>query len=376
MSDEANGRRPGFMRGQWPLLLSIGLALLGGGLVLAWGIAGVLIGDPPVGDGRNPETYGVDLSELQIDRDALAASGRPRDFLFPYEGPGTMPGSEVQAWNAAHARKWQKEVVSDDRVVGVEIAGQARAYPLFIVDAHEIVLDEVGDVPILVARSPLLDEVMVFERRSDDELVEPGVSGLLDDLAQVMHDGEEPASLISAHDGRTIAGPGVGARLRPVPGVSIVRWRDWLRAHPTTSVVRREPESMRRYRRISYDRYLDGTDWIIPPRREPPPTSSLASRDRVISLLDDTGRVAAVLPVSELRAAAVDDRVRIEVGGRDLTLELGTGDRDAMVVEHSGLVTRPGFWIGVWARDPEGAEGALRTGRSLLLEDAERPEDA
>lgn len=347
-------------------MLPIGLALIGGGVVLAWGVAGVLIGDPPIGDGRNPETYGVDLSDLRIDESALEAAGRPRDFLFPYDAPDVMPGSEVQAWNAAHSRKWQKEVVSGDRVVGIEINGQSRAYPLFIVDAHEIVLDEVGGVPIVLARSPLLDEVMIFERSIDQTTLDPGVSGLLDDLAQVMHDGADSASLISAHDGRVIAGPRAGMRLRPVPGVSLVPWRDWLRAHPETSVVRREPESMRRYRRISYNRYLDGEDWIIMPRREPEEDGSPDARDRVVSVIGDDDQVLAIFPVGELRNVAVDDRVDLEIGAGRLLLQLVSNDRDVMVVEHDGQVIRPGFWIGVWSRDPEGATRALAAGRSIL----------
>ncbi len=361
-----DARPSGLLKRHLPLILSIGLALLGGGLVLGWGIAGVLVGEPPVGDGVDPETYGVDLSDLRIDRAALEASGRPRDFLLAYESPQTMPGGEVQAWNSAHARKWQKEVVSGDRVIGVEIGGESRAYPLFIVDAHEVVLDELGGVPIVLARSPLLDEVMVFERRLDDAPIDPGVSGLLDDLAQVMHDGEESTSLISAHDGRFIAGPKAGAKLRSVPGVSVVPWRDWLREHPETTVVRREPESMRRYRRISYNRYLDGEDWIIPPRREPGDATGLDSRDRVVSVIDDDGRLSAVLPIGELRQAAVDDRVELDVASGRLLLQLVAGDEDVMIVDHDGHITRPGFWIGVWSRDPEGAGAALARGRARL----------
>lgn len=359
------GSTVGFRR-HLPLVLSIALALVGGGLVLGWGIAGALIGEPPVGDGSDPETYGVDLSDLRIDRDALEASGRPRDFLVAYDEPEVMRGDEVQAWNAAHARKWQKEVVSGDRVIGVEIGGESRAYPLFIVDAHEIVLDEVGGVPIVVARSPLLDEAMVFERSLEGAAFEPGVSGLLDDLAQLMHDNAPATSLVSAHDGRFVAGPRAGARLRPVPGVSVVPWRDWLRRHPETTVVRREPESMRRYRRISYDRYLDGEDWIIPPRREPGDEVDLDGRGRVLAVVDEEGRDLAILPIGELRRAAVDDRIELGVGDRRLLLQLVAGDRDVMIVDHDGLVTRPGFWIGVWNRDPEAATRALERGRALL----------
>lgn len=356
-------------RGRWPLVLTIMLALIGGGGMLAWGIAGVLIGDPPIGGGSDPAAYGVDLGGALVEADAIKATGNPRDFLFVYEAPGTLPGAEVAAWNADNSRKWQKEVVSTDRVVGVEIAGESRAYPLFILDAHEIILDELGGVPIIVARSPLIDEAMVFDRRlPNGELLDPGVSGLLDDLSLLMHDGRSKTSLWSAHDGRAIAGPRIGQDLSPVPGVGILRWRDWLAAHPSTTVVVREPESMRRYRRIDYRRYLDGDDWMVPPRREPSSETAdgLASRTRILSVLSADGELLAVLPLEEVRSNAVDDRLQLDLDGRRLVLQPTATGEGAWVVEADGLLTRPGMWVGIWARDPDLARQALERGRRTI----------
>jgi hypothetical protein len=359
----------------WPLVLSIGLAVIGGGAVIGWGVTALLTGESPIGDGRDPATYGVDLSDAALPAGAIVASGNPRDFLMPYEQPGTLPGGEVAAWNAEHARKWQKEVVSTDRVVGVSIGGEHRAYPLFIVDAHEIVLDELGGVPIVVARSPLVDEVMVFERGVDERF---GVSGLLGDLTLLMHDAVDVTaspSLVSAGDGRAVAGPRARGRerLTPISGVSVVRWRDWLAAHPDTTVVVRDPGSMQRYRRISYDRYLDGDAWIIPPRSIPPVGEEApGARDIVISVLDGDGTLLAVLPVSELRAAAVRDRVRIEIEGRTLELQPDPALDATLVVESNGLVTRQGMWIGVWLQDPDAAEKALAEGSRLRREQESR----
>ena len=91
--------------GVWPLVLSIGLAVLGGGAVIAWGVIGVLSGEPPIGDGRDPATYGVDLSNATLPAEAIAATGNPRDFLLAYAQPDTLPGAEVATWNAASGRR-------------------------------------------------------------------------------------------------------------------------------------------------------------------------------------------------------------------------------------------------------------------------------
>ena len=77
------------------MIAVVALALIGGGGVLAWGIVGLLSGGSPIGDGRDPGSYGADLSTLVVDREALAGTGNPRDFLRPYEDPDRMPGSEV-----------------------------------------------------------------------------------------------------------------------------------------------------------------------------------------------------------------------------------------------------------------------------------------
>ena len=106
-----------------PLILVIALGFSGAAVVLGWGLVGVFSGEPPIGDGRDPASYGFDLSALEIDPEALAASGNPRDFLFPLVDPVVIPGGEVAGLNASNKRKWQKEVVSGDRVVGVEIDG-------------------------------------------------------------------------------------------------------------------------------------------------------------------------------------------------------------------------------------------------------------
>ena len=364
--------------GRKPLIAVILLGLFGGGAVLAWGLAGLLLGPDPIGDGSDPESYGIDLSNSIVEREAIISTGSPRDFLPAYLMPESLSGAEVADVNASESRKWQKNVVSGDRVVGLVIDGDIRAYPLFIVDAHEIVMDEVGGVPVVIARSPLTDEVMVYDRRlPDGTVIDFGVSGLLVDLALLMYDtGSESASLWSAHDGRAVAGPAVGARLTPIPGVSVAIWRDWLALHPETRVALRDPESMRRYRRIDYRRYLDGDDWLIPPRRSAGVAPDLpAGRDRVVTVMDPDGTVLGVVPIAELQAKAIAGRTRLVFGDRTLVIRPDARASTAVVVDPGGLVTRFGMWSSVWTPDPEGAVEALERGRKSIGGDAVTPPD-
>ncbi|MCP4834678.1 MAG: DUF3179 domain-containing protein [Phycisphaera sp.] len=365
----SEGGRDSSRKGVGPLIAVILLGFLGGGVVLAWGIAGLFSGVDPIGDGRDPASYGVDLSNAIVEPGAIIATGSPRDFLPVLDDPGTTRGDQVASQNAENARKWQKEVVSDDRVVGVTIGGESRAYPLFIADAHEIVTDELGGVPIVMARSPLVDEVMVFDRRlPDGTVVDLGVSGLLDDLALLMHDRRESTSVWSAHDGRAVAGPAVGGKLSPIPGVTVARWRDWLDLHPDTSVALRDPGSMRRYRRIDYRRYHDGDKWLLEPRRLPSEsTDDLPSpRDRVLSVLDDDGRLLGVVSLDDLRASDSRDGVRVVFGERTVVVAVDDDPISLRILDADGLVTRFGMWASLWARDPEAAERGLERGRAAI----------
>ena len=360
--------------GRRPLIAVILLGLFGGGAVAAWGLASLLFGGDPIGDGADPESYGIDLSNAIVDRESIISTGSPRDFLPAYDMPGSLPGTEVADVNAKNSRKWQKDVVSADRVIGLDIDGDTRAYPLFIVDAHEVVMDQVGDIPVVITRSPLTDEVMVFDRRlPDGTVVDFGVSGLLCDLSLLMYDADtESPSLWSAHDGRVVAGPAVGAGLKPIPGVSVATWGEWLLLHPETRVALRDPESMRRYRRIDYRRYLDGDAWLIPPRRG---ASDLredlpGGRDRVLTVLDPEGEVLGVVPIAELETGGIAGRARLVFGDRTLIVDANADASTAVVVDAWGLITRFGMWASVWARDPEAANEALQRGRRALSGEA------
>lgn len=350
-----------------PIVLVTLLGLSGAAAVATWGLVGMLSGESPVGDGRDPSSYGFDLSNVATEPAAIVASGNPRDFLPPLVEPAVIVGTEVAGLNASNKRKWQKEVVSGDRVVGVRIGDAVRAYPMFILDAHEVVLDEIGGVPIVLARSPLVDEVGVYERRIGGKTSDFGVSGLLDDLSVLLYAPDNEGTLVSGHDGRVVAGPWIGERLVPVPEVVVSTWQDWLARHPGTDVALRDPDSLQRYRRVSYDRYLDGEEWILPPRRTP--SGDLPSRRRVLSVRPaGTEEDWTILPLDAIDTATASGGLDLSIGPGTLRLARPVGDPTDRVdvVGVEGLELRFGFWQAAWVRDPQAAEAGLERGRAAI----------
>jgi len=268
-----------FRGGGWVLVLS---ALLVFG-ILFWSFLGPIMGRRPVGDGRTLESYGFDLSTLLVPRDDLRPSGNPRGFLPALDDPKHLRGSEMLVYNEQNRPKY---VVTTDRVLGVVVNGQAHAWPLPMLNAHEVVNDTVAGVPLVATYSPLCDTAIVFERTVAGSVRKFEVSGLLVDSNQVFCDksaegvpaeGHTP-SLFLQLERRAIAGPlaSSAVELVMVPGACITTWADWLAAHPETTVTLRDPQMIRRMKEISYARYFLSSSLEFP--AEPLPTSERLSQ--------------------------------------------------------------------------------------------------
>ncbi len=284
MTENSPAIRPSltFRSGGWVIALAGVLVLL----ILAWAFAGILMGHRPKGDGQSVDTYGFDLSNLRTNGGAFVASGNPRDFFQSLDQPQVLPGHEMLAYNAKLRSKY---VVTADRVIGVEINGKSRAYPLNVMNVHEVVNDELAGVPIAVTFSPLCDSAIVFDRRVNGKPLQFGVSGLVLDSNLVMYDKQadvvantsldsqnaKPATQVSMNAdqsppvsaapasslwsqmaGMAIAGPAVDTTLAQIPNVNVCTWKHWLATHPTTEVILPDAQDEKRMKKISYSRYL------------------------------------------------------------------------------------------------------------------------
>ena len=248
-----------FRGGGWVILLAAILVVL----LLGWSLLGPMLGHRPVGDGRTLESYRFDLSTLLIPRESLRPSGNPRGFLPSLDAPPHLRGAEMTVYNETNRPKY---VVTSDRVLGIVVGGQAHAWPLSLLNAHEVVNDTVAGVPVAATYSPLCDAAIVFDRTVAGAARDFEVSGLLVDSNLVFYDkpvkGADPEkhapSLFLQLERRAVAGPlaASGAALEILPGACITTWADWLSAHPDTTVTLRDPQMIRRMKEISYARYF------------------------------------------------------------------------------------------------------------------------
>lgn len=149
-----------------------------------------------------------------------------------------------------------------DVVIGLEIGGEARAYPLNILVWHEIVNDVVGGVPVAVTYCPLCYTSQVFERTLGDRAVEFGTSGKLYNSNLMMYD-RATGTYWSQALGVAIKGELAGQRLSTVP-FDVIRWDDWKAIHPDTMVLTTETGHVRAYDVDPYGGYYTDYSIIFP----------------------------------------------------------------------------------------------------------------
>ena len=330
MTENSPAIRPSltFRSGGWVIALAGVLVLL----ILAWAFAGILMGHRPKGDGQSVDTYGFDLSNLRTNGGAFVASGNPRDFFQSLDQPQVLPGHEMLAYNAKLRSKY---VVTADRVIGVEINGKSRAYPLDVMNVHEVVNDELAGVPIAVTFSPLCDSAIVFDRRVNGKPLQFGVSGLLLDSNLVMYDKQadvvaqtslnsqdaKPATQVSMNADQSppvsvasasslwsqmaamaIAGPAVGTTLAQIPNVNVCTWKHWLATHPTTEVILPDAQDEKRMKKISYSRYLLNSKVEFPIGRKATTNTLInPSSDNMPGAMPDKMPVIAITAGGETR---------------------------------------------------------------------------
>ena len=156
---------------------------------------------------------------------------------------------------------------NDELVFGVEIAGDARAYPLRILDWHEMFNDVVGGVPVALAYCTLCGSGILFETAVAGR-PEPfvfGSSGFLYRSNKLMYD-RETNSLWNQFLGSPVVGPltgsGIELEIRPVV---ITSWGDWRAGHPHTKVLSLETGFARDYSPgRPYGAYFASPDLMFP----------------------------------------------------------------------------------------------------------------
>ncbi len=276
-----------------------------------------------------------DLTDLTIPEDELGRGGPPKDGIPALTDPETVGAPDVDFLEA------------DDRIVAVTLNGESRAYPIRMLNWHEIVNDSLGGKAIAVVYCPLCDSVTVVDREIEGETLEFGVSGMLYQSNVLMYDREHDA-LWSQILLEAISGPYAGRSLTHYSGWSITRFDQWKDEHPNGTVATFETGHQRNYGRSPYDEYMTSDRLLFSVKRE---DDRLDKKDRVIAVR--YGEVIRAYPLASVHDAR-NRRLVDTIDGNEIIIE---ADPDT---GHAAVVAAPDdakiihtFWFSWAATHPE-----------------------
>ena len=274
---------------------------------------------------------GFELDARHIDPDEIQPGGPPRGGIAALDAP---------AYGPIAGAPW----ADDEVVIGVALAGEARAYPISILDWHELVNDALGGRPILVSYCPLCGTGMVFDRSVGTRTLRFGVSGLLYRSDLLMFD-HETGSLWSQIHARAETGPSQGQKLSLIRA-GMHRLGDWREKHPDSTVLSPRTGHDRPYGRTPYAGYATSEELAFPAPRDDRyhlkmPTLGLRS----------AGGKARAYPAVELARAG--GRVRESFAGASVEITYDPERQVFSVEAPPQLEVIEGFWFAWLAFHPE-----------------------
>ncbi len=221
----------------------------------------------------------------------------------------------------------------DDRVFGVALNGDARAYPLRIMNWHEMANDVVGGIPVSLPYCTLCGAGILFDTRVEGAptALTFGSSGLLWRSNKLMYD-RTTDSLWNQFTGRPVVGPlaNTPIALKQLPLV-LTTWAAWKKLHPDTKVLSPETGFTRDYRPdTAYRDYFASPEVVFPVQVA---SRKLAPKDFVFGVIAP-GAVKA-WPLARFAGGAV---INDQVGLIDVVLVGEAETRTIRAYESGGRV--------------------------------------
>lgn len=244
---------------------------------------------------------------IVIDAREIMWGGVRVDGIPPLEFPAQIFPDEAAEW-----------ILDSDIVVGVEIEGDARAYPIRIIAWHEMVNDTIGGVPVSLAYCTLCGSPILFDGRVGSEVYRFGTSGLLYRSNKLMYD-RNTRTLWNQFSGKPAWGPLVGEEIRlKVLPVVVTTWGEWHARHPDTTVLSIETGFARDYGSgVAYNEYFNSPNtWFNVPVAD----ERLAQKDDVYAV-----RVGEALTAYPIELLAERRLAQDEVGGLPIVV-IATAD--------------------------------------------------
>ncbi|MEL6534288.1 MAG: DUF3179 domain-containing protein [Bacteroidota bacterium] len=234
-------------------------------------------------------------------------------------GPGKdgIPALEMPSFVPAAEGTFLED---DDLVVGIQIQGEARAYPHILLDWHEIANDVLGGSPLAINYCPLTGTGMAWSRMLNGTETTFGVSGLLYNSNLIPYDRSTDSHWSQIL--RTGVEGDLNGETAELYQVIETTWGTWKEVAPHTTVANLNTGFPRPYGTYPYGNYMETEDLIFPVNNQSAiKTDAFHAKDRMYGIPYGGGRVRVM-------------NFGLFIGGQTRRVSIGTSD--AIVAGHEG----------------------------------------
>ncbi len=269
-----------------------------------------------------------DFTEHSIPLRDILSGGPSKDGIPAIDRPRFVPASKA-------SRTFMED---EDRIIALVVNGKKKAYPIKILNWHEIVNDRIGGRKVVVTFCPLCGTGMVFDANAAGRQLNFGVSGLLYQSDVLLYD-RQTESLWSQIKQEAVTGKLTGTRLQLLPS-TLTTWGAWKKQHPDTFVLSTQTGFSRDYDDDPYEGYTTNRTVMFPAGRLNP---RYHPKEQVIGVKLDG--LTKAYPFSEL--AQVRSPFKDKIGKKTVWVTYDSKSRTATIKDAAGkeLPSVVGFWF-------------------------------
>ena len=277
---------------------------------------------------------GFDLNNAKIPVAEILDGGPPKDGIPAINRPEFIKASAAK-------------LPDDARVLGVYVNGIAKAYPINIMNYHEIVNDRFGDRPVVVTYCPLCGSGLAFDAQVKGEALQFGVSGLLYNSDVLLYD-RQKESLWSQLMMEAVSGPMAGTALKMLPTQN-TSWGQWKEEHPATLLLSQNTGFQRDYSHNPYPGYAVSPEVYFPLSKQ---DDRFHPKETVVGV-EVNGKFKAY-PFTELEKLKGKELKDI-FNGQELLIRYDAKSKSARIFSKGGeeLPAVTTFWFAWYAFHPE-----------------------
>lgn len=278
---------------------------------------------------------GFNVEDSAVNRRRILSGGVGKDVIPALTNPAFLGSAAANYLKPA------------DRVIGIKLGDDARAYPIRIMNHHEVVNDTVNETPVAVTFCPLCDSALVFDRRTPLGEREFGVSGLVYNSNVLIYDrGSDNESLWSQMSKAGITSNARDKSLDLIP-FELTTWKEWKSRNPNTQVLSLKTGHDRDYDANPYDFYINSNELLFPVE---PENLELPDKMRVLGVY--TEKSSRAYP----QKAFSKDRLSVteQLDGKSFTVTFNPDTGSLRVSEaDDGIHWVYSYWFAWYAFHPE-----------------------